>query len=110
MKLRLEERSIRIRLSEGEFDLIQRGNRLSEKIELEPDNLFTFVLTPGNYSAIQPQFLPFRLEVRIPFSVLKNWALSDKSGISTKSNSDQETVRPVVIIEKDLPPRRKKTD
>ncbi len=110
MKLRIEEKSIRIRLTGDEFDLIHAGNRLSEKIELEHDNQFSFVLSPGNYSAIQAQFLPYRLEVRIPFSILKNWAKSGETGITGGNKNEQDTGRPVIIVEKDLPPRRKKTD
>ncbi len=110
MKLRLEAKSIRIRLSEEEFDLIQKGNRLTEKIIAGPDNQFSFALTAGNYSTVQARFSAYKLEVKIPFSVLKNWATSGETGISTTRESGQETVKPVIIIEKDLPPRRKKTD
>lgn len=110
MKLRIEPKSLRIRLSEEEFDLIQTRNRLSEKIELEADNYFTYIITAGNYSDIHASFTPSGLEIRIPFSVLKHWAVAGDTGISSKKAGDLEAGKPVVIIEKDLPPRKWKKD
>ncbi len=110
MKLRIDPKSIRIRLSEEEFNLIQTRNRLSEKIELDVENQFTFIITAGNYSDIHAKFTSTTLEVRIPFSILRHWAGSGETGISSKKPGDQDLGKPVVIIEKDLPPRKWKKD
>ena len=84
MKLRIEPKTIRIRLTEEEISIFQTENRLSEKIELGADNHFTYILTAGNYSDIHAQFLTSSLEIQIPFSVLRNWMSSNETGISTR--------------------------
>jgi len=108
MKLRIEPKAIRIRLTEEEINLFHIENRLSEKIELGTDNHFTYILIAGNYSDIHAQFLSSSLEIQIPFSVLRNWMNSDETGISTRKGGQIDSDKPVIIIEKDLPPRNRK--
>ncbi len=108
MKLRIEPKTIRIRLSEKEFSLLQTENRLSEKVEFDADNYLVYTLIAGNYSNINAQFMPLKLEIHIPFSVLRNWVSSGSIGISSNHGEDNTFDKPVIIIEKDLPPRNRK--
>jgi hypothetical protein len=110
MKLRINQQSIRFRLSAEEILRLQDEGYLEETVTITEDNYFVFVLEIANHlEACEVQFGDDGLNVGIPMEVAEGWINSNKTGISETIDADnQESI--TLRIEEDLPPSRKASD
>jgi hypothetical protein len=110
MKLRINQQSIRFRLSAEEILRLQDEGYLEETVTITEDNYFVFVLEIAHQlEACEVQFGDDGLNVGIPMEVAEGWINSNKTGISETIDADnQESI--TLRIEEDLPPSRKASD
>lgn len=106
MKLRLDKKTVRIRLSKEEILSLQSDGFLEEKITLSEDNFFSYVIdvledidTCGLY------FSEDALRVEIPFKVSEKWINSNQVGIMETFETDDDEII-TLYVEEDLPPRK----
>jgi hypothetical protein len=104
MKLRIKGNSVRLRLGQSEVRRLQREGIVSESTTF---NLFLgqrleYVLcTASNLLAMTASFEGGRIMVRMPFSVMRNWAATDQVGVeTTQVGSDGCVLK--ILVEKDF--------
>jgi hypothetical protein len=105
MKLRLDKKTVRIRLSKEEILNLQSDGFLEEQITLSEDNFFTYVIDVlDDIDKCGLYFGEDGVRIEIPFNTSEKWINSNQVGIKeTFETEDDETV--TLYIEEDLPPR-----
>ena len=108
MKLRLDKKTVRIRLSKEEILNLQSDGFLEEKITLSEDNFFSYVIDVlDDIDACALYFGEDGLRIEIPFKTSEKWINSNQVGIKETFETDEdETI--TLLVEEDLPPRKNK--
>ena len=107
MKLRIEDNTLRLRLSPEEVTSFQQTGRLETVVPLGPSvsDRFTYALQrdeTATDSAPSISYTSGRIVIRLPAAVADAWASSDEIGMrGTMEVSENELVH--ILIEKDLP-------
>ncbi len=103
MKIRMDRRSLRLRLRRSEVDQITRSGKVEEGLRFGPGskNIFSYSLEMSGEDSIGAALLDKRIEVHIPKEQLQNWALSDDVGIEGRiAFADGNELN--LLIEKDF--------
>ncbi len=108
MKLRLDKKTVRIRLSKEEILNLQNEGFLEEKISFNEDNYFSYVVEVlDDIETCELYFNEDGLQVGIPIDVSDKWINSNQVGIKeTFDTEDGELI--TLFVEEDLPPRKHK--
>ncbi|HVV44869.1 MAG TPA: hypothetical protein VHC72_06675 [Bryobacteraceae bacterium] len=97
MKLRIQDDSLRLRLTRGEVDDLSRGLAVERTVHFSGGRALQYVVT-GSAAAASPQavYSADAIRVTLPDARLKAWATSDEVGIEGKDG-------PVhILVEKDF--------
>ena len=104
MKLRIRGNSLRLRLGESEVDQLISAGRVSESIVFSaaPSASLTYTLdTSPDAREITVRFASSEITVTIPGGVAKEWATSERVGLSgALPISDEMSL--AILIEKDF--------
>ena len=108
MKLRLDNKTVRIRLSKEEIIKLQSEGFLEEKITLTEENYFSYVIEIlEDIESCDLYFNEDGLQVGIPIEMSEKWINSNQVGIKeTFDTEDGELI--TLFVEEDLPPRKHK--
>jgi hypothetical protein len=111
MKLRIENDTLRLRLSEAEVQEFASTGQVASVVRfgLEPGQHFTYALERGSEPAqtlphaepVQVHYAPGALTVLVPFAVAKAWVQTDQNGFSHEVPL-AENQRLHILVEKDL--------
>jgi hypothetical protein len=97
MKLRIRGNSIRLRLTQTEVANLSESGLVQEKTDFGNGNSFIYLIKCSDkIEIISADFNNNRLEIIVPFYVIKNWANNNDVGISAEQNELK------VLIEKDF--------
>jgi hypothetical protein len=104
MKLRIKGNSIRLRLGQSEVRRLLSEGIVSEStaFDLFRGQKLEYVLcTATNLLAMTASFENSRITVRMPASVMRNWAATDQVGVeTTQVGSDGSELK--ILVEKDF--------
>ncbi|MFD2722075.1 DUF7009 family protein [Hymenobacter monticola] len=111
MKLRIEDDTLRLRLSEGELAEFAQQGRVEGAVHfgLGPEQRLTYALERGserpqtmlNEEPVQIHYEPGALTVLVPFELAKTWLETDQNGFSHNLPlADNQHLR--ILVEKDL--------
>jgi hypothetical protein len=101
MKLRIQDNSIRFRLSQSEVAQLAQGLRIEQTTVFSPESKLTCEILPGPSATVSAGFADDRITVSLPKHEIAQWATTQVVGIEGK----QETVRGQfleILIEKDF--------
>ncbi|SHN31400.1 hypothetical protein SAMN04488057_11924 [Cyclobacterium lianum] len=102
MKLRINNNSIRLRLTQSEVERIGKGYSLHQALKLGEDQVLTYALIPRDkLDSPKATFLNQHLEVYLPSALGKSWAGTDEVSIRhvQQEGTDRECL---LLIEKDF--------
>ncbi|MDQ2793920.1 MAG: hypothetical protein M3Y12_07930 [Bacteroidota bacterium] len=111
MKLRIEDDTLRLRLSQGELDEFAETGRVEGAVHfgLSPAQRLTYALERGSERAqtmpdeepVQIHYEPGALTVLVPFTLAKTWVETDQNGFSHNLPlAENQHLR--ILVEKDL--------
>jgi hypothetical protein len=108
MKLRLDNKSVRFRLSKEEILKLQNEGFVEEKLSFNEDNYFSYVIEVlDDIEECELNFNEDGLQIGIPLDVSEKWINSNQVGIKeTFDTEDGELI--TLFVEEDLPPRKHK--
>ncbi|GGZ28991.1 hypothetical protein GCM10007049_22620 [Echinicola pacifica] len=113
MKLRINNNSIRLRLSQTEVNDIGQGKAVYEDLKIGPSNTsaFRYSLIPDEeIQEVHAAFYDGNLEVTIPSKQGEKWAMSEED-VSIRSVQYEDTEgENLVLIEKDFQCLHKRPD
>ena len=111
MKLRIEDDTLRLRLSGGELEEFASTGRVSSIVHFgtNPDQQLTYALERGSERAetlphaepVQVHYEPGAITVLVPFALAKAWVETDQVGFSHDMPLP-ENQRLNILVEKDL--------
>lgn len=108
MKLRLDKKTVRIRLSKEEILNLQSDGFLEEKVSLSENNFFSYVIDIlEDIDKCGLYFSEDGLRVEIPFKISEKWINSNQVGIKETFETDDDEIV-TLFVEEDLPPRKNK--
>ena len=112
MKLRIEDDTLRLRLSQGELQEFAQTGRVTAAVHfgMGPEQQLTYALERGSEPAdtplmgaepVQVHYEPGALTVRVPFALARTWIETDQNGFSHDVPLP-ENQRLSILVEKDL--------
>jgi hypothetical protein len=111
MKLRIEDDTLRLRLSQNELDEFAEQGRVESAVHfgINPEQRLTYTLERGserpqtmlNGEPVQIHYEPGTLTVLVPFELAKTWVETDQIGFSHDLPL-AENQRLHILVEKDL--------
>ncbi len=103
MKLRIKGNSLRLRLTQTEVDEISDGNTVTETVSFGSQSpAFHYGLIADEHAGnITAYFNDCSLQIVLPFSQAKQWAISDEVGLERDILLDDGS-NLYVLIEKDF--------
>ena len=111
MKLRIEDDTLRLRLSQGELDEFAQKGHVEGAVHfgLGPAQRLTYALERGSEPAqtlpgvepVQVHYAPGTITVHVPFAVARTWVETDQIGFSHEVPlPENQCLR--ILVEKDL--------
>ena len=111
MKLRIEDDTLRLRLSQSELDEFAQKGRVEGAVHfgLAPTQRLTYALerlsepaqTLSNEEPVQIHYEPGALTVLVPFALAKTWVETNETGFSHNLPlAENQHLR--ILVEKDL--------
>ena len=111
MKLRIEDDTLRLRLSDGEVQEFASTGRVEGAVHfgINPKQRLTYALERGSEPAqtlpdvepVQVHYEPGAITVLVPFAVAKSWVETDQTGFSHDLPL-AENQRLRILVEKDF--------
>ncbi|MBX0291674.1 hypothetical protein K3G63_14580 [Hymenobacter sp. HSC-4F20] len=103
MKLRIEDNSLRLRLSEEEVHQFAEGGRVAAVVPLGPtetDNL-TYALERAESEEFRVTYGAGAITVKVPAALATHWTSTDQNGLAaTLMVAEDKSLK--ILIEKDL--------
>lgn len=103
MKLRINQNSIRLRLTQLEVKRIENGLTLTEQLNLgaiSPGFAYSLVLDEIAHK-VSAEFSDSQLKVTVPASLAQNWAKTDEVTIKHVQHQGEKH-ESIILIEKDF--------
>ena len=103
MKLRIEDNSLRLRLSEAEVQQFAEAGRVAAVLPFGPTDAerLTYALERVETEEFRVTYGAGALTVKVPATLATHWTSTDQNGFSaTLSLSEDQSLK--VLIEKDL--------
>lgn len=108
MKLRFEPNTVKFRLTSTEINFLQQNKSLKQEIFLPGNESFSYqILEVGENCELTLEILKNSITATISSQSLNDWITSGQVGIS-KEFYVKDDVKFTLVIEKDLPRRKKK--
>ncbi len=103
MKLRIDKKTVKIRLSKEEILVLQSEGFLENQLIISEENYFSYVVEVlEDIETCDLNFSSNTIEVGIPFKTAEKWIKSNQLAIKEKIETDDgESL--TLIIEEDLP-------
>ena len=101
MKIRIKGNSIRFRLTQTEVKQLYKKSVVTERTHFSLDSLFEYTLEAYSGNEIQGSFKNGRIAVHIPDVLVRNWATTDRVGLSRDIPIANDK-RLFILIEKDF--------
>lgn len=109
MKLRIENDTLRLRLTEAEVQEFASSGRVAAAVHFgpAPDQHFSYALERGSETPqtlaepVQVHYAPGALTVLVPFTVARDWTETSQNGFSHDVPLAQNQ-RLRILVEKDL--------
>jgi len=106
MKLRIDKKTVKIRLSKEEIINLQSEGFLEDKIVISEENYLSYVVEiVEDIETCDLNFGENSIEIGIPVDVAEKWIKSNQVGIKEIIETDSEE-SVTLVIEEDLPPRK----
>jgi hypothetical protein len=97
MKLRIQDNSLRLRVTRKEVAQLCETGRILSALELVPGQpLFYTLESSGHIASVTATFHERNVHVSLPANMVAEWAASDRVGIEGKSQSGAR-----LLVEKD---------
>jgi hypothetical protein len=109
MKLRIEDDTLRLRLSESEVQEFAQTGRVEAAVHFGPEQQLTYALERGSElpdtlpraEPVQVHYEPGTITVLVPFAIAKEWVQTDQNGFSHDvPMAENQQLR--ILVEKDL--------
>jgi hypothetical protein len=102
MKLRIENDTLRLRLSEDEVHTFAHTGRVAATIHFGPGQQLTYALERSSDAGeVQVRYQPGALTVVVPAALAAAWASTDQNGFAQQLTLAQgQALR--ILVEKDL--------
>ncbi|WP_303309856.1 hypothetical protein [Hymenobacter sp. BT730] len=103
MKLRIEDNSLRLRLSEQEVEQFAAAGRVAAVVSLGPTatESLTYALERAESEEFRVSYGVGALTVKVPAALAAHWTSSDQNGFSaTLMMAEDQPLK--ILIEKDL--------
>lgn len=103
MKLRIEDNSLRLRLSEAEIHQFAEAGRVTAVLPLGPTDtdVLTYALERVETEHFRVTYGAGAITVKVPATLAEQWISTDQNGLSaTLLLTDTQSLK--VLIEKDL--------
>ena len=100
MKLRMQNSSLRLRLSRPEVDAIGRGERLESSAHFPNGTVLIYVLSESTGPEITASFAGNCIEIQLPRRVAREWALGGDVSLAAEQSTANGSFS--VLVEKDL--------
>ncbi|RYU78277.1 DUF7009 family protein [Hymenobacter persicinus] len=103
MKLRLEENSLRLRLSEAEVQQFAATGRVAVALPLGPTatDTLTYALERAESEEFRVTYGAGAVTVKVPATLAAHWTGTDQNGLAaTLLVAENQTLR--ILVEKDL--------
>ena len=103
MKLRIEDNSLRLRLSEAEVQQFAEAGRVAAVLPLGPaaTDCLTYALERVETEDFRVSYGAGAITVKVPATLAKHWTSTDQNGLSaTLLLTDDQALN--ILIEKDL--------
>lgn len=106
MKLRIDKKTVKIRLSKEEILELQSEGFLENHLAISEENYLSYVVEIlDDIDTCDLNFSPNAIEIGIPFKVADKWIKSNQVAIKQIIDTDDgESL--TLIVEEDLPPRK----
>lgn len=102
MKLRLQENSIRLRLSPNEISRLRESQIISEKIQFNQSQYLIYTLRLSSETKdISVDFAGKEIIAAIPFDTARDWTETNLTGLEHEHVIDENTTLKITI-EKDF--------
>ena len=102
MKMRVQNNSIRIRLTRSEVEDFARDGRASASLRFGGDSTLTYTLqSAGALDAMQAVFTESEIHIRVPEAMAREWSGGDEVGMHGSQTLDNGELLDVVV-EKDF--------
>lgn len=96
MKLRIHGHSVRFRLRKSDVEQLDSAGRIEATLRIAPGAALTYRLVVNDAEAVAASFRECVLEVTVPRSVQREWAVSEEVAITAQQDSL------LILIEKDF--------
>lgn len=101
MKLRIQDASIRLRLTQGEVARFARQGRIEASTPFGTGGSLTYRLqTSADAQYLSARFDGRRIVVSVPSDAARRWTETDEVGIDAPRHSEDETLE--ILVEKDF--------
>ena len=103
MKLRIEDDTLRLRLSDAEVQAFAATGRVATAVHFgaEADQQLTYALERAEAAAVGVRYAPGTLTVLVPRALADAWTGTDRNGFSERvALADARQLR--ILVEKDL--------
>lgn len=102
MKLRIQDNSIRLRLTRGEVDRVQREGQVTAAAAFPGGSKLRYALESATGAGgIEASFTADRLVVRVPEPAVRQWASSEQVSMAGEQPLDSGE-RLAILVEKDF--------
>ena len=99
MKLRIQDNSLRLRLSQTEVNTLRNNGKVREQINFPSGSVLKYVLVNGD--AMKCEFAGNEIAVTLLAEDINNWADTDQVGINQDINLENGEILSI-LIEKDF--------
>ncbi|UPL48906.1 DUF7009 family protein [Hymenobacter sublimis] len=103
MKLRIEDNSLRLRLSEEEVQQFASSGRVAAVVSLgpAPEESLTYALERAESEELRVSYGAGALTVKVPAALAAHWTTTDQNGFSaTLMVAEDQPLK--ILVEKDL--------
>ena len=101
MKIRIRGNSIRLRLTQGEVELLSSGQPIKESTRFSLVRTLEYAVQPWHLNIIEATFENHGLTVSVPADMIAQWADSNDEGIYGEQKNGTDTSLKIAI-EKDF--------
>lgn len=101
MKLRIQDSSIRIRLSGDEVHVLAETGRVDDRLVFDPDESLIYAVELHDDEEIAVMRAPGQIIVLLPRVDVEDWPYDDVVGFEAVADNGAEGL--TILVEKDLP-------
>lgn len=100
MKLRIQGRSLRLRLKPGEIAELAEHGRVEDRVELTPGSALVFAIQRSDVDSMAVQLEGSTITVLLSRAEVEQWTGTDLVGIEAQSPTESGNL--IILVEKDF--------